>query len=123
MPIYNKCCRGDNIVLAPYKTPPEPLVGLLNYRDRKLSNHFFDGIRCYNSMFAMTSMGVHVINSINDGWGPYYIFKISGRICHRIGSLMPSGGKRLEYCQLYIFDTQNEVRNRMDVSSHENDTF
>ena len=122
MPIYNKCCRGGSIVLPPYKTSPEPLLGLLNSSDTTLSNHFFDGIRCYNSMFAMTSTGVYVINSINDGRGPY-VFKISGQLCHRIGSLIPSGGKRPEYCQLYIFDTENEVRNRMAVSSHENGTF
>jgi hypothetical protein len=118
MPIYNKCCRGGRIVLPPYRTLPEPLLGLLNLWDSKLSNHFFDGIRCYNSMFAMTSMGVHVINSINDGRGPY-VFNISGQLCHLIGLLMPSGGKRPEYCQLYIFDTENEVRNRMALSSHE----
>lgn len=94
MPIYNKCCRGGRIVLPPYRTPPEPLLGLLNSRDSKLSNHFFDGIRCYNSKFAMTSMGVHVINSINDGRGTY-VFKISGQLCHRIGSLMPSGRARI----------------------------
>jgi len=121
-PIYNKCCRDGSIVLPPYRTPPEPLLGLLNSRDSTLSNHFFDGIRCYNSMFAMTSMGVHVINSINDGRGPF-VFKISGQLCHRIGSLMPPTGRRPEYCQLYIFDTQYEVRNRMAVSSHENSTF
>jgi hypothetical protein len=36
---------------------------------------------------------------------------------------MPSGSKGLEYCQLYIFDTKSEVRNRMAVSSHENGAF
>jgi hypothetical protein len=36
---------------------------------------------------------------------------------------MPSNGKRPEYCQLYIFDTENEVRNRMAVSSHEDGKF
>lgn len=64
----------------------------------------------------MTSMGVNVIRSINDGRGPY-VFKISGQLCHRIGSLVPSNGTKPEYCQLYIFDTENEVRNRMSVAS------
>lgn len=36
---------------------------------------------------------------------------------------MPSSGRRPEYCQLYIFDTENEVRNRMAVPSHEDGTF
>lgn len=61
-------------------------------------------------------MGVNVIRSINDGRGPY-VFKISGQLCHRIGSLVPSNGTKPEYCQLYIFDTENEVRNRMSVAS------
>jgi hypothetical protein len=36
---------------------------------------------------------------------------------------MPSGGKRPEFSQLYIFDTENEVMNRMAVSSHKNCNF
>jgi hypothetical protein len=44
----------------------------------------------------MTSMGAKVIDSINDGHGPY-VFKISGQICHRIGSLIPAHGARPEY--------------------------
>ena len=64
----------------------------------------------------MTSMGVNIIRSINDGGGPY-VFKISGQLCHRIGSLIPRHGAWPEYCQLYIFDTENEVQNRMGVAS------
>jgi hypothetical protein len=55
-------------------------------------------------MFAMTSMGANVIDSVNDGHGPY-VFKISGQVCHRIGSLIPSHGARPKYAQLYLFDT------------------
>jgi len=73
-------------------------------------------------MFAMTSMGVNVINSINDGRGPY-VFKISGQLCHRIGSLIPNDEARPEYCQLYIFDTDNEVRNRIAVATTSNSDF
>ncbi|KAJ1270575.1 hypothetical protein BS78_06G062700 [Paspalum vaginatum] len=87
-----------------------------------LSAHFFDNIRSYNSMFAFTSMGVHVIDSINDGHGPY-VFKISGQLCHRIGSLLPRDGERPEYAQLYIFDTENEIRNRIGVGSYRNKKF
>ncbi|KAB8118297.1 hypothetical protein EE612_061058, partial [Oryza sativa] len=120
--IYNKCCRGGSIYLPPYRPPPEPLLSRLTGRDRVLSNHFFENIRRYNSMFAMTSMGVNIINSINDGHGPY-IFKISGQLCHRIGSLIPKHGARPEYCQLYIFDTENEIRNRVAVASHREMSF
>ncbi|XP_062196833.1 uncharacterized protein LOC133899786 [Phragmites australis] len=121
-PVYNKCCRAGSIALTPYRAPPEPLLGLLTGKDPSLSKHFFDNIRRYNSMFAMTSMGVNVIDSINDGHGPY-VFKISGQLCHRIGSLIPRHGARPEYCQLYIFDTDNEVRNRIAVATHSNIDF
>ncbi|CAN6372728.1 unnamed protein product [Urochloa humidicola] len=73
-------------------------------------------------MFAFTSMGVKVIDSINDGRGPH-VFKISGQLCHRIGSLLPQHDKRPEYAQLYIFDTQNEISNRMQVATYENSAF
>jgi hypothetical protein len=56
-----------------------------------VSRHIFDHIRQYNSMFAMTSMGAKVIESINDAHGPY-VFKISGHVCHRIGSTIPTPG-------------------------------
>jgi hypothetical protein len=67
-------------------------------------------------MFAMTSMGAKVIDSINDCHGPY-VFKISGQVCHRIGSLIPSHGARLEYAKLYLFDIEHEVSNRINVVS------
>lgn len=73
-------------------------------------------------MFAFTSMGVKVIDSINDGRGPY-VFKISGQLCHRIGSLLPNEGSRPEYAQLYIFDTQNELKNRLHVATYSNSAF
>uniref|UniRef100_I1QHE4 Helitron helicase-like domain-containing protein n=1 Tax=Oryza glaberrima TaxID=4538 RepID=I1QHE4_ORYGL len=109
-------------ILPPYRPPPEPLHSLLTGVNRSLSAHFFENIRFYNSMFAFTSMGVNVIDSINDGRGPY-VFKISGQLCHCIGSLIPKEGRRPEYAQLYIFDTENEIRNRMNVGTYANRSF
>ncbi|TVU03236.1 hypothetical protein EJB05_51232, partial [Eragrostis curvula] len=110
-PVYNKCCRGGSIALPPYKPPPEPLLSLLTRQDSALSNHFFDNIRRYNSMFAMTSTGVNVINNT------MMAVLLTGQICHRIGSIIPRQGARPEYCQLYIFDIDNEVKNRIAVAS------
>jgi hypothetical protein len=73
-------------------------------------------------MFAMTSMGAKVIDSINDGHGPY-VFKISGQVCHRIGSLIPMHGARLQYAQLYLFDTEHKVSNRINVVSYPRSSF
>jgi hypothetical protein len=67
-------------------------------------------------MFAMISMGAKVIDSINDGHGPY-VFKIGGQVCYRIGSMIPTPGSWPEYAQLYLFDTEYEVSNRINVVS------
>lgn len=39
-------------------------------------------------MFVFTSMGAKIDHSINRGFGPY-VYKISGKIHHRIGALIP----------------------------------
>jgi hypothetical protein len=60
-------------------------------------------IRQYNSLFAFSSLGVHVDKSINTGDGPY-VFRINGVVHHRIGSPLPAPGRRPEYAQFYIYD-------------------
>ncbi|KAL7592216.1 hypothetical protein Lser_V15G33892 [Lactuca serriola] len=68
-------------------------------------------IRRYNSMFSFTSMGGKVDSSINTG-NTSYIFRLSGQNYHSMGSLLPTGGSRSKFCQLYIYDTENEISNR-----------
>ncbi|CAN1780530.1 ATP-dependent DNA helicase PIF1 [Linum perenne] len=58
-------------------------------------------------------MGGKVNHSLNQGRGPY-TFSISGQIYHRIGSLLPSEGVKPKFGELYIYDTENEVKNRID---------
>lgn len=59
-------------------------------------------------------MGVHVDQSINTGDGPY-VFRINGVAYHRIGSLLPKHGEPPQYAQLYIYDTDNEITNRLNI--------
>lgn len=77
-------------------------------------------IRQYNCLFAFTSMGANIDRAINDGRGPP-VFKISGQVHHRIGSLLPPEGKPPKFIQLYIYDTANEVQNRIQAL-HRDDT-
>jgi hypothetical protein len=69
-------------------------------------------------MFAFSSLGVKVDDSINTGRGPY-VFRVNGLPCHRIGSLVPAPGKSPKFAQLYIYDTVNEVDHRMAVFDSE----
>jgi hypothetical protein len=69
-------------------------------------------IRKYNCLFAFTSMGANIDNSVNDGRGPP-VFKICGQVHHRIGSLLPPDGVSPKFMELYIYDIVNEVKNRL----------
>jgi hypothetical protein len=57
---------------------------LMRFDGGPASNNFMRSIRQYNSMFAFTSLGVHVDRTVNVGTGPY-IFKICGSVHHKIG--------------------------------------
>ncbi|GKB15919.1 DNA helicase [Tanacetum coccineum] len=73
-------------------------------------------------MFSMTSLGANIDESINNGRGPY-IFKISGQLYHWIGSLCPAHGEPPRFLQLYIYDTDNEVDNRLSHYGGDNSTL
>ena len=64
-------------------------------------------------MFAMTSLGATVDDTINNGRGPY-VFTVSGQIYHCIGRFCPDENTNPRFLQLYTYDTDNEVRNRLD---------
>jgi hypothetical protein len=79
----------------------------------KLFRKRFDPISLSNSLFAFTSLGAVVDRSINNGTTPY-VFKING-------SLLPSHGLRPQFAQLYIYDTEHEVQNRLGMFENEAD--
>ncbi|KAL3646534.1 hypothetical protein CASFOL_011714 [Castilleja foliolosa] len=105
-PRYTCCCKGGVVRLPFSLYPPDAIKCLFE------DVHFMENIRAYNNMFSMTSFGARIDDSINDGRGPY-VFKVSGQVSHWIGSLCPSDDEVPRFLQLYIYDTENEVPNRM----------
>lgn len=65
-------------------------------------------------MFAFSSMGAAIDKSINTGNAPY-VFKINGVVHHRIGTLVPSCGSPPKFAQLYVYDPENELQNRLNI--------
>nr|GEU97982.1 DNA helicase [Tanacetum cinerariifolium] len=57
-------------------------------------------------------VAVQIDESINVGQGPY-VFKVFDQIYHWIGSLCPPAEESPRFLQLYIYDTDNDVQNRM----------
>uniref|UniRef100_A0A3Q7FIZ2 Helitron helicase-like domain-containing protein n=1 Tax=Solanum lycopersicum TaxID=4081 RepID=A0A3Q7FIZ2_SOLLC len=105
--------NGGRVQLPLLREPPPYLKYLLGKESGQLGINFRKNIRAYNSMFAFTSMGGRVDGSINHSKGPY-VFRMCGQNYHRIGSLLPEIGKRPQFAQLYICDTENEINNRMN---------
>ncbi|XP_074361953.1 uncharacterized protein LOC141702153 [Apium graveolens] len=65
-------------------------------------------------MFAVASMGVQVDKLINNSRGPY-VFRAGGQIYHNTSSLLPPTGKKPLFAQLYIYDTDHEISNRIST--------
>ncbi|KAK9725314.1 hypothetical protein RND81_05G136000 [Saponaria officinalis] len=118
---FNLCCRGGQVQIPVLKSPPPLLDTLLDSKGGQESRIFREKIRMYNSIFAFTSMGGKIDKTLNNGTTPY-AFRISGQNYHLMGSLVPSNGKTPKFLQLYIYDTDNEVKNRISTMNGEENT-
>ncbi|KAL3630443.1 hypothetical protein CASFOL_023427 [Castilleja foliolosa] len=105
-PRYTHCCKSSKVRLPLPLEPPDTIRHLFE------DSTFMENVRAYNNMFSMTSFGAKVDDTVNDGFGPY-VFKVSGQVSHWIGSICPPDNDRPRFLQLYIYDTENEIPNRM----------
>lgn len=110
-PKFSICCMQGKVQLPPVKKPPATLEKLMS-KSSAMSKLFMKNIRMYNNMFAFTSMGGKVDHSINNGQAPY-VFRMSGQNLHYMGSLLPMPGNAPVFSQMYVYDTENEIRNRL----------
>ncbi|KAI5402012.1 hypothetical protein KIW84_066465 [Lathyrus oleraceus] len=114
VPKFQLCCGNGKVVLPLLKTPPLLLRRLLFDNSKSESINYQQYCRLYNMIFAFTSSGMKVDNRFQDGRGPPNL-RIHGQVCHRIGSMLPLPGESPKFAQLYIFDTDNEVQNRIEA--------
>ena len=110
--MFSMCCLHGKVQLPLFKPPPSFFYNLFFEKHTSTSKKFHANIRQYNNMFSFTSMGGKIQHSLNSGGGPYS-FVLSGKNYHHIGSLLPPPGGRPVYSQLYVYDTDNEVGNRL----------
>ena len=74
-------------------------------------------IRQYNAALAFTSLGAKFDHSLLDGNGPY-VFKLHGGLYHNHGALIPNDGTHASYAQLYIYDPDMALQQRMNRNSN-----
>ncbi|CAK8568735.1 unnamed protein product [Lathyrus sativus] len=106
------CCGNGKIQLPLLKMPPKVLQDFLFGTKTVELRTFQQNIRMYNMMFAFTSPGAKMDNCFNNGNGPP-TFHIQGQSCNKIGSMLPMPGQNPKFEQLYIYDTESEIQNRI----------
>ncbi|KDQ32939.1 hypothetical protein PLEOSDRAFT_1060636, partial [Pleurotus ostreatus PC15] len=119
-PEFGACCNHGKVALPPLRYPPATLRALLE-ADDAAAREFRTNIRAYNAALAFTSLGVKTDDSINRDptnshrirGGPTYVFRILGQLCHKSGVLEPAPGRAPSYAQLYLYDPQSALQQRM----------
>jgi hypothetical protein len=111
-PTFQICCGNGKVQLPLLKHPPPVLKHLLIDSKTKESQQFQQSVRMYNAMFSFTSPGMKFDKKVTGGKGPPTL-RLHGQPCHRMGSLLPNTGEAPRFAQLYIYDTDNEINNRI----------
>lgn len=93
--------------------PPKVLQDLLFGSETSESRIFQQQIRMYNMMYAFTYLGAKINNRFNNGSCPP-TFRIQGQFYHKIDSMLPLPNQNPKFAQLYIYDTENEIQNRIN---------
>jgi len=124
--------KSDNYILrfiqsseAPKGTALEETVEIIVFSPAELwdmfrevtgvTSSFKTYVRSYNNAFAFTSMGVRCDRLLCRGDMGVYTFRVQGQVHHYVNSLSPVENQPT-CLQLYFYDTENEVRNRILTS-------
>ncbi|XP_071905155.1 uncharacterized protein [Coffea arabica] len=109
------CCASGEIRLAETKMPNKLLQLCRGSSPEAIE--FRQCIRSYNNMFGFTSLGVHYDRELSKRNKGIYTFRVQGQIYHFVNPLKPSDGEKASNLQLYFYDTEHEVQNRMVLSA------
>lgn len=123
-PAFGTCCNHGKVRLPPPRNPPDVLRNLLHASDAQCVQ-FRTNIRAYNMALAFTSLGVASGPDVNRGFGGgAWVFRIQGQLSHLSGALRPDNGTAPSYAQLYTYDPETALRQRMHRNSTlDNDTM
>ncbi|XP_070028974.1 uncharacterized protein [Nicotiana sylvestris] len=111
------CCNSGSRRLTSHKMPTE--LSELYFRNTEGSENFRTYIRTYNNMFAFTSLGVKYDKELARRNCGIYTFRVQGQMYHFIEDLVPSN-ENPRNLQLYFYDHDNELANRMACSTRIN---
>lgn len=118
---YQICCANGKVFVKPLSPIPDVIAELLRNNNSE-SKEFKKNIRSYNSALSFTSMNADLDQNYTNSRGGAYAFRIHGSVHHLMSSnLVPENDnmqRTPKFAQIYIFDSENELRNRMNVAGN-----
>ncbi|XP_058212688.1 uncharacterized protein LOC131324650 isoform X1 [Rhododendron vialii] len=112
------CCHNGEVVLtSPFV--PSSLRNLFTSQTVE-ALEFSKHICAYNSSFCFTSFGVMLDKGLANLTGGVHTFRAQGQIYHELPSLIPSATFPCHF-QLYFYDIDNELQNRLDIMENQLD--
>jgi hypothetical protein len=111
-PKLGTCCNHGKIDIPLLESPPEALRQLFTGQDSD-AKEFRKNITRYNAAFAFTSLGAKMDRAINHSGRSGWVFRICGNLYHSTRALEPPAGQAPSYAQLYIYDPEVALQQRM----------
>ncbi len=113
---FNLCCMGGRVhgSMPPLLDHPVELEALLDGTTSE-SKQFLDNARVYNNRMAFASTACRfkeAYDSPGAARGPMPVV-LQGALYHKISALLPPNDKVPAFAQVYIYDTDNELKNRL----------
>ena len=108
------CCNKGTVLLHLLRSVLELKQIMLSKTTRR---NYLENIHALNSLFAFISMGVHI--EMPAGRKPF-VFRIHGKIYHRIGNMVPSDDTPRKYASLYIIDPEQAFEERRKTPANQN---
>ena len=105
----------SSIKLAIFKDPPQCIMELYT-ESNEVAKNFRKNIRQYNGALSLASKQItgKMYQFPESSYGPP-IFKMSGQMYHLMGPVLPELGEQPKFSQLYVYDRDHEVGNRMQT--------
>ena len=103
------CCNSGKVILPLFPDPPEMLKELLTSKSEE-GKLFRKNTRTLNNALALSSLIVNV-KKFSGGFAPSVIFE--GKVCQKIGPILPEDGEQPKFAQLYVHDPATEHTTRI----------
>ena len=110
-PKFSLCCGNGKLKLNHIPEPPGELKKLFSDNDSEIGKYFHKNLRKINCSLAMAWLECDVVR-FKSGPQP---FKIHGQVHHKISSLTPTNGKPHAFAQIYILDSEDQLKTRLKL--------